>query len=107
MSEAAAKLKKRKAGTPAATAAAAASQKRLAAGIGSLLQRLEATNASFLQSAAASAVQNQLAKAVKQTVSTGRAAGCCRFQLPQTGTLVAASGAPLTMRLPTCRPPRW
>lgn len=74
MSEAATKLKKRKAGTAAgpAAVAAAASKKKLAAGIGSLLQRLEATNASFLQSAAASAVQNQLAQAAKQTVSGGR-----------------------------------
>ncbi|KAL4424356.1 hypothetical protein ABPG75_001657 [Micractinium tetrahymenae] len=76
MSEAAAQLKKRKAGTAAAPAAAAAvaSKKKLAAGIGSLLQRLEATNASFLQSAAASAVQSQLAKVVKDTAASLAAA---------------------------------
>ncbi len=78
MIDSAAKLKKRKAGTaaaPATAAAAAANKKKLTAGIGSLLQRLEATNASFLQSAAASSVQSQLAKAVKQTVSQQQGVG--------------------------------
>ncbi|KAL4431998.1 hypothetical protein ABPG77_000265 [Micractinium sp. CCAP 211/92] len=77
MIDSAAKLKKRKAGTaaaPATAAAAAASKKKLTAGIGSLLQRLEATNASFLQSAAASSVQSQLAKAVKETAASLAAA---------------------------------
>ena len=53
--------KKRKAAAGAAASPAAAS-KKLANGIGSLLARLEATNASFLHTAAASAMQTQLAR---------------------------------------------
>lgn len=60
--------KKRKA--VGAAAATVANKKKLEAGIGSLLARLEATNASFLQTAAAVSMQTQLAK-----VKVGAAGG--------------------------------
>ena len=58
-------VKKRKAAAGAAASPAAGS-KKLANGIGSLLARLEATNASFLHTAATNAMHTQLAKVCVQ-----------------------------------------
>ena len=70
-------VKKRKAAAGAAASPAAAGSKKLANGIGSLLARLEATNASFLQTAAANAMHTQLAKVCVQRRHCPRPAAAC------------------------------
>jgi hypothetical protein len=107
-------VKKRKAAAGAAASPAAGS-KKLANGIGSLLARLEATNASFLHTAATNAMHTQLAKVCVQGKFAdgllpppptrrrrGRAAGAAAGPAP----VAAYPGINLFLPLASCRPPR-
>ena len=85
--------KKRKAGA----AAAAAGSKKLSAGVGALLARLEATNAGFLQASAEQAVAQQLKAAQSAAARLAAAEAAAKATSPSLASL-PVDGAELARR---------